>query len=126
MKGAPRTLSPSEEMGLLGGAVLQPFLAAIFTFVTFPILLLDGEGRTLAGGYPSDPTDSALSAAVGVGIVAAVVTLIGVLPTALWLLKRRQPALGKRFYVAWDSAFRTPLWAWRQAGRMARQDSSGA
>lgn len=95
MKGSPRTLSRSEEMGLLGGAVLQPFLAAALAFATFPLLLLDGEGQTLAGGYPVDPTDAALSVAVAAGIVAAVVTMFGVLPTAVWLLKRRQPTLAE-------------------------------
>ncbi len=93
MKSSPRTLSRLEEMRLLGGAVVQPFLAAALAFTTFPVFLLDREGQTLGGGYPSNPTDAALSVAVGAGIVAAVVTLLGVLPTAVWLLKRRRPTL---------------------------------
>ena len=76
-------------MRVLGGLVVQPFLAGGLAFVTFPLVLLDQSGRTWAGGYPSDVTDSALSVALGVGIVAGVVALIGVLPTAVWLMKRR-------------------------------------
>jgi hypothetical protein len=74
---------------LAGGLIVQPFLAAGLALAIFPVFLLDPEGRTLAGGYPSDPTDAALSVAFGAGVVAAVVTVLGVWPTAVWLLKRR-------------------------------------
>jgi hypothetical protein len=78
---------------LLVGLAVQPVLAAAVAFVLFPVVMLDGDGRTLAGGYPSDPTDAALSMAAGVAIVATAVTFVGVLPTALWLTKGRQPSL---------------------------------
>lgn len=93
MRQQLRTLTPSEEMRLFGGLVVQPFLASVLAFVSFPVLLLDRAGRTLAGGFPTDQTDAAISVAVGTGIVAFFVTLVCVLPTALWLLKRRQVSL---------------------------------
>ena len=76
-------------MRLFAGLAVQPFWAAIVAFFSFPLLLLDRAGQTLAGGVPADPTDAAISVALGTGIVAAVVTLVGVAPTALWVVKRR-------------------------------------
>jgi hypothetical protein len=95
MKRPAPTLSPAEEMRVLGGLVVQPFVAAGLAFVTFPLLLLDREGQTLAGGFPADVTDAALSVAMGVGIVAGLVVLVGVLPVAVWLMKRRDLTLKK-------------------------------
>jgi hypothetical protein len=83
MKHPARTLSPAEEMRMLGGMVVQPFVAAGLAFVTFPLLLLDREGQTLAGGFPADVTDAALSVAMGAGIVAGLIVLVGVLPVAV-------------------------------------------
>lgn len=74
---------------MLGGLVVQPFVAAGLAFVTFPLLLLNREGYTLAGGLPADVTDAAVSVALGAGIVAGLVVLVGVLPLAVWLIKRR-------------------------------------
>jgi hypothetical protein len=76
-------------MRLLGGLVVQPVLAGGLAFLLFPFLLLDSDGQTLGGGYPSNPTDAALSVALGAGIVAGLVTLVAVLPT-IWLMQRRQ------------------------------------
>lgn len=95
MNRLPRTLNSAEEMRVLAGLLVQPFLAAGLAFIAFPLLLLDGNGRALAGGYPSDPTDAALSVAIGTFLVAGVVTLIGVLPTAVWIMKRHQLTLGE-------------------------------
>jgi hypothetical protein len=95
MKRPVRTLSPADELRVLGGLVVQPVLAAGLAFVTFPLLLLDRDGQTLAGGFPADATDAALSAAMGVGIVAGIIVLVAVLPVALWLLKRRGLTLKK-------------------------------
>jgi hypothetical protein len=36
-------------MRVLGGLVVQPFVAAGLAFFTFPLLLLDRDGYTLAG-----------------------------------------------------------------------------
>lgn len=88
MRLQTRTLSSVEQGRLLAALAVQPFLAAATAFFSFP-LLLDRTGRTMAGGFPSDPTDAAVSIAAGVGIVALLVTVIGVWPTALWLVKRR-------------------------------------
>jgi hypothetical protein len=93
MNRLPRTLNSAEEMRVLAGLLVQPFLAGGLAFIAFPLLLLDQDGRTLAGGYPSDPTDAALSVAMGTFVVAGVVTLFGVLPTAVWIIRRHQLSL---------------------------------
>ena len=93
----PRTLMPAEQMKLFAGLAVQPFLAAAVAFVSFPFVLLDRTGRTLAGGFPADPADAAVSVAFAAGFVAAVVTLVGVLPTALWVVKRRRLTLTQAF-----------------------------
>ena len=73
--------------------MLQPFVAGALAFASFELLLLDRQGQTLAGWYPADVTDSALSVAVGAGIVTGLVTVLGVLPTAVFLVKRRYVTL---------------------------------
>jgi hypothetical protein len=80
-------------MKLLAGLVVQPFLAGGLAFFGFHVFLIDGNGRTLAGGVPSDLTDAAVSVAFGTGLVALLVTVVGVLPTAVFLTKRRQLSL---------------------------------
>ena len=88
-----RTLSPSEDMRFLIGVAVQPFVAAGLGFLAFPVFLLDPNGRALAGGSPGNVADAAGSVAAGVGLVALLVTLVGGLPTALWLTKRRRISL---------------------------------
>jgi hypothetical protein len=95
MKPSPRTLTPSEELLVAGGLLVQPFLAAVLAFALFPRLLLDRQGQALAGGYPMDPADAAVSVAIGAGIVAGAVTLLGVLPSAVWLVRRRNLTLAE-------------------------------
>jgi hypothetical protein len=80
-------------MKLLAGLAVQPFLAAVVAFVGFPFFLLDRTGQTLAGGFPADRTDAAIAVAFGVAIVALFITVVGVFPTALWLVKRRPVTL---------------------------------
>jgi len=94
-----RTLTPADELKLFVGLAVQPFLAAAVAFVSFPLVLLDRAGRTLAGGFPSDPTDAAISVALGVGVVALFVTLVGVLPTAVWLAKHRRLTLAQALLI---------------------------
>jgi len=89
MESRARTLTPADEMRLFAGLAVQPFVAAGVAFVGFPVFLLDRTGRTLAAGVPSDPTAAAMSVALGAGIVALFVTLVGVFPTAIWVVKRR-------------------------------------
>lgn len=93
MMRQPRRPSPSEERRLFVGLMVQPFLASGLSFIVFPVLLRDRSGRTLAGGFPLDITDAARSVAIGAGLVAFFVTLLGALPTALWLTKRKQVSL---------------------------------
>jgi hypothetical protein len=88
-----RVLRPEREMRVLVGVAAQPLVAAAVAFLAFPVLLLDGHGQTLGGGAPTSVADAAVSVAVGAGLVALAVTLVGALPTALWLMKRRRVSL---------------------------------
>jgi hypothetical protein len=88
MRLRPRTLSVSEEMRLFAGLLVQPVLAGAVAFFAFPVLLLDQNGRSLAGGVV-EITSAARAVAIGSGLMAVLVTLVGALPTAVWLTKRR-------------------------------------
>jgi hypothetical protein len=103
MERQPLRLNPSEEMRLLAGLMAQPFVASGLGFLLFPLLLLDTDGRTPAGGFPMDVTDAAHSVALGVGLVAFFVTLLGALPT-VWLTKRRQVSLREAIFSVSDLA----------------------
>ena len=95
MKRPTRKLCPAEEMRLLVGLVVQPFVATAVAFLAFPPLLLDRNGHTLAGGFPVDVTDAARSVALGAGLLAFFVTLVGALPTTVWLTKRKHVSLSE-------------------------------
>jgi hypothetical protein len=95
MTHQPRALSVPEERRLCAGLVVQPFVAGGLAFLIFPFFLLDANGRTLAGALPADVMDAAQSVAIGVGIVAFFVTLLGVWPAAVWLTKRRPVSFGE-------------------------------
>jgi hypothetical protein len=84
-----RTLSVPEEMRLFAGLVVQPFIAGGLAFFLFPLLWLDSNGRSLAGGSPTDAVAAAESVAIGAGLLAFVITLVAALPTAVWLTKRK-------------------------------------
>jgi hypothetical protein len=99
MMHPPRTLTSSEQRRLLAGLIVQPFVSTGLALFGFPVFLLDRNGRTLAGGVPANPTEAALSVALGTGLVALCVTVVGVLPTALWLSRRRQLSLGETLLV---------------------------
>lgn len=88
-----RALSPSDAKRIFAGLAVQPFVAGILAFAAFPLLLLDRDGQTLAGGYPSDVRASAVSLALGAALLAIVVTLAGVWPAAVWVMKRRNLTL---------------------------------
>ena len=92
MTHPPRTLAAAEEMRLCLGFVVQPFVTAVVAFVLFRFLLLDRAGRTFAGGYPLNVTDAAVSVAAGT-FMATVVILAGVVPAAVWIVKRRALSL---------------------------------
>lgn len=76
-----RVLRPAEEMRILVGVAVQPFVAAAVGFLAFPVLMRDGHA------------DAAASVAAGAGLAALIVTLVGALPAALWLMKRRRALL---------------------------------
>lgn len=84
MTHAPRTLTAAEEMRLCVGFVAQPFVAGVVAFVSFPFLML---GRAQSG--TDDQTGAAVSVGLGTFVLAIGVTLVVVVPTAIWVLKRR-------------------------------------
>jgi hypothetical protein len=90
-----RPFSRSDEWRILAGIAIQPFVAGAVAFAAFPVLLLTPDGQALAGGYPSDVTDAAISVALGAAILAGVVALLGALPAAVWLMKRRDLSLAR-------------------------------
>ncbi len=92
MNDPARALTPSDEMRVFGGAVIQPVVAGCLAYAVFPLLLLRPDGRTLAGGHSSNVNDAALSVGLGASIVAAVVALF-VVPVAVWVIKRRDLVL---------------------------------
>jgi hypothetical protein len=53
-----------------------------------------GDG-TLFEGRPFDPVDAAVSLAIGVGIIALVVTLVGAVPAVVWMIGRGPLSLRK-------------------------------
>lgn len=81
-----RALSHAGEMRVFWGIVAQPFVVAAAAFVSFPVLLF-GRNLRASGG--------ALGIAVEAGVVALLVALLGALPTAVWLMKRRDVSLGE-------------------------------
>jgi len=96
MTPLPRTVTPVErDMRVFVALVMQPFLLAGVAFVLFPFLLLDGSGQTLSGGYPSNVNDAAVSVAMGVAFVAGAITFLGVMPAAVWVMKRHKVTLGQ-------------------------------
>jgi hypothetical protein len=83
-----------SDARLTAGLVVQPLVAAVVAFLAFPFVLLDGSGRDIAGGYPNNAHEAALSVALGSGFVALVMTMVFVWPTAALLTRRRQLTLG--------------------------------
>ena len=81
-----RLLSKADELRVLAGLAVQPFVAALLALVTFP--LTEYTGRLVYGGRPVDPVRSAIAFAIGVGIVGLATTVLGALPALGWALKR--------------------------------------
>ena len=61
-----RTLSRADELRVLLGLAVQPFVTALLAFISFPVV--DYTDRYLHGGRPFDAVDAALALATGVGI----------------------------------------------------------
>jgi|SRR5689334_16196398 len=87
-------LSRAQEMRVFWAIVVQPLMAGGVAFLLFPVLLLDRGRETLAGGMVYS-IDGALSVAIGAGLVAFVISVFAALPTAVWLIKRRQVSFGE-------------------------------
>jgi hypothetical protein len=92
MNDPARALTPSDEMRVFGGVVIQPVVAGCLAYAVFPLLFLRPGGRTLDGGHVSNVNDAALAVALGASIVASVVALF-VVPVAVWVMKRRDLVL---------------------------------
>ena len=75
------------------GLLVQPPFAAALTYVAFP--LIDATGRPLYGGSTPDTADAAIAVSLGGGVVAAVMTVLCVLPTVVWVMKRTTVTLGR-------------------------------
>lgn len=84
-----RTMNPPNEMRVLIGLALQPFVAAAVAAIASPFFLLDGDGQTLAGGAPANPVGAAVSIGIGSGVVALFVAVVLGFPAALWLTRGR-------------------------------------
>lgn len=95
MRAQHRASSSTKELRLLLGVFVQPFVAGGLAFLVSPLLLLDSSGQTLAGGFPANVADMARSVAVGAGLVALAVAMVGVLPLSLWLTNRRRVSLAE-------------------------------
>ena len=62
-----RTLSPADELRVLLGLAVQPFVTALLAFSIFPVV--EYTGRRLYGGRSADPVDAAsLSPPVSVSL----------------------------------------------------------
>jgi hypothetical protein len=88
-----RTLSSTDERRLFLGLLVQPPFAAALTYLAFP--LIDATGRPLYGGSTPDTADAAIALALGVGLVAALLTVLGVFPTVVWVVKRTTVTFGR-------------------------------
>lgn len=79
-------MSSGDEIRVLVGFAIQPFVAALLGLVTFPALNYIAHLRY--GGRPGDPWDAAMSVALAAGLAGLFVTIIGALPLLAFLLSR--------------------------------------
>ena len=89
-------LSHREEMRVFLGFLVQPLVAAVFGFVSFP--LVEAASRQASGGYTDDMTGAAIAMALGTGLVAFFVTPLLALPLFVFL-RRRWPVTLARTLV---------------------------
>lgn len=99
-----RTLTRAEENRITAGLIVQPLVAAVVTFLTFPLMFLNSDGTTMFhGSRPESATDAAMALAVATGFVALIVAFFLVWPIATYLIRRRQLTLGDT--LLWGLAF---------------------
>jgi len=86
-----RRLSTAEELKVGLGLMVQPFAAGLAAFFLFPFMEWSDRAIYARQGivYRSgDVMDSAIAVAVGMGLAAIPVTVLGALPSLVWLLRR--------------------------------------
>ena len=90
-------LSPREQRWVLVGLIVQPVVAALFGFVTWPIV----EATRLPphGKFTRDTTGMALAVAFNMGVIGFFVAFCAALPLFLWL-RSRGPITARKTLVS--------------------------
>jgi hypothetical protein len=83
--------TPRTPVRLLAGFAVAPLCAVFLALVTYDVLWRTGM---LSGAAPIDSIDGAASLAMGVGIIAVVMTGCAV-PVVAWLARRGPVSFGK-------------------------------
>jgi hypothetical protein len=84
-EGGP-PMSYRQELRVFLAFLVQPLVAALFGFVTFPIV--EFTDRQIRGGYSTDLTQAAIAFALGTGLVGFFVAPLAALPLFVWLRRR--------------------------------------
>jgi hypothetical protein len=84
-------LSGRKDARLLLGMAVQPIVAGLLGFVTFP--MFEATNTALNLGRASDPLDAAVSLSLGLAIAASAITLFVAFPIIAWRLNRGPVAL---------------------------------
>lgn len=79
-------MSYRQELRVFLGFLVQPLVAALFGFVTFP--LLEAASRQASEAYTDDMTGAAIAMGLGTGLVAFFVTPLLALPMFVFLRRR--------------------------------------
>lgn len=91
---AVRTLTPAEEMRIVTGVAVQPFVAGLTAVCAFPLLTAGRDAADVAASRaPHLSANGAGSVAFATGVVALFVAAVAAAPIAVWLLKRRGVSL---------------------------------
>lgn len=90
-------LSPREQRWVLVGLIVQPVVAALFGFVTWPIL--EATGIPYKGKFTRDTIGMAVAVAFQMGVAGFFVAFGGALPLFLWL-RSRGPITARKTLVS--------------------------
>jgi len=98
-----RRLTSTQYARVFAGLAVQPFAAALFGYLAFP-LIATSRAAVMGGGRVSQSAaaDGAVAVAASAGLVALLVTVIGAAPAAAWLLDRGPLAL--RQVLTWGAS----------------------
>jgi hypothetical protein len=88
VKLPPRTLTPAEAARVVLGLVVQPLVTAAAGFFGFFLLIRNWTDARWQ--FPGSPTEAAMSVAAGTAFLSVAVTLLGVVPTVVWIVRRRR------------------------------------